>query len=194
MKFCRSISKVLKEKLISIISFASWRSISVAKTVIIQYSCTLWILQRDEKKAINLLDDTTRLLEDVHDLRYFDDLVKLLDGELERISRRNWPFILGHSNPREEMNLIIWLWSQRVVVDLCFMIMIWNIVATSRCRIKGFLREDNPFLHRYLLDIYVNDNGLFSSTFEFDVHKGKVLPLLSARWLKSLHENINSDD
>ncbi|XP_011869471.1 PREDICTED: uncharacterized protein LOC105562913 [Vollenhovia emeryi] len=63
--------------------------------------------QCDEKKAINLLDDTTRLLEDVHDLRYFDDLVKLLEGELERISRRNWPFILGHSKPHEEMNLII---------------------------------------------------------------------------------------
>ncbi|XP_071647693.1 uncharacterized protein [Temnothorax longispinosus] len=63
--------------------------------------------QCDEKKAINLLGDTTRLLEDVHDLRYFDDLVKLLEGELERISRRNWPFILGHSKPHEEMNLII---------------------------------------------------------------------------------------
>ncbi|XP_018059261.1 PREDICTED: uncharacterized protein LOC108694347 [Atta colombica] len=63
--------------------------------------------QCDEKKAINLSSDTTRLLEDVHDLRYFDDLVKLLEGELERISRRNWPFILGHSKPHEEMNLII---------------------------------------------------------------------------------------
>ncbi|XP_077268449.1 uncharacterized protein LOC143900686 isoform X2 [Temnothorax americanus] len=63
--------------------------------------------QCDEKKVINLLGDTTRLLEDVHDLRYFDDLVKLLEGELERISRRNWPFILGHSKPHEEMNLII---------------------------------------------------------------------------------------
>ncbi|EGI61866.1 PREDICTED: uncharacterized protein LOC105149533 isoform X2 [Acromyrmex echinatior] len=63
--------------------------------------------QCDEKKAINLSSDTTRLLEDVHDLRYFDDLVKLLEGELETISRRNWPFILGHSKPHEEMNLII---------------------------------------------------------------------------------------
>lgn len=48
-----------------------------------------------------------RLLEDVHDLRYFDDLIKLLGGDLDKISRRNWPFILGHSNPHEEMNLII---------------------------------------------------------------------------------------
>ncbi|XP_018400824.1 PREDICTED: uncharacterized protein LOC108778205 [Cyphomyrmex costatus] len=63
--------------------------------------------QYDEKKAINLSSNTMRLLEDVHDLRYFDDLVKLLEGELERISRRNWPFILGHSKPHEEMNLII---------------------------------------------------------------------------------------
>ncbi|KAL6255168.1 hypothetical protein P5V15_013501 [Pogonomyrmex californicus] len=63
--------------------------------------------QCDEKKAINLSSDTTRLLEDVHDLRYFDDLLKLLEGELERISRRNWPFILGHTRSHEEMNLII---------------------------------------------------------------------------------------
>lgn len=63
--------------------------------------------QCDERKAINLLNDTTRLLEDARDLRYFDDLVKLLEGELERISRRNWPFILGHNKPHEEMNLII---------------------------------------------------------------------------------------
>jgi len=70
-------------------------------------------VQCDEKKAISLSSDTTRLLEDIHDLRYFDDLVKLLEGELERISRRNWPFVLGHNKPHEEMNLIIWLWSQR---------------------------------------------------------------------------------
>ncbi|XP_011156605.2 uncharacterized protein LOC105193738 isoform X2 [Solenopsis invicta] len=63
--------------------------------------------QCDEKKAINLSSDTMRLLEDVHDLRYFDDLIKLLGGDLDKISRRNWPFILGHSNPHEEMNLII---------------------------------------------------------------------------------------
>lgn len=63
--------------------------------------------QCDEKKAINLSSDTMRLLEDIHDLRYFDDLVKLLEGELERISRRNWPFVLGNSRPHEEMNLII---------------------------------------------------------------------------------------
>ncbi|XP_012537530.2 uncharacterized protein LOC105837360 isoform X1 [Monomorium pharaonis] len=63
--------------------------------------------QCDEKKTINLSSDTMRLFEDVHDLRYFDDLVKLLEGELERISQRNWPFILGHRNPHGEMNLII---------------------------------------------------------------------------------------
>lgn len=63
--------------------------------------------QCDEKKAVDLSTDTTKLIEDIHELRYFDDLLKLLEGELERISNRNWPFVLGHSQPREEMNLII---------------------------------------------------------------------------------------
>ncbi|XP_029167727.1 LOW QUALITY PROTEIN: uncharacterized protein LOC114938123 [Nylanderia fulva] len=63
--------------------------------------------QCDEKKAVNLSSDTTKLIEDIHELRYFDDLLKLLEGELERISNRNWPFVLGHSEPHEEMNLII---------------------------------------------------------------------------------------
>ncbi|XP_072763959.1 uncharacterized protein [Anoplolepis gracilipes] len=63
--------------------------------------------QCDEKKAVGLSSDTSKLTEDIHELRYFDDLLKLLEGELERISNRNWPFVLGHSEPREEMNLII---------------------------------------------------------------------------------------
>ncbi|XP_050456713.1 uncharacterized protein LOC126854233 isoform X2 [Cataglyphis hispanica] len=63
--------------------------------------------QCDEKKAVDLSCDTRKLIEDIHELRYFDDLLKLLEGELERISSRNWPFVLGHSQSREEMNLII---------------------------------------------------------------------------------------
>lgn len=63
--------------------------------------------QSDEKKAVDLSSDTRKLVEDIHELRYFDDLLMLLEGELERISSRNWPFVLGHSEPREEMNLII---------------------------------------------------------------------------------------
>lgn len=63
--------------------------------------------QCDEKKAVDLWSDTTKLIEDIHELRYFDDLLKLLEGELEKISSRNWPFVLGHCEPREEMNLII---------------------------------------------------------------------------------------
>ncbi|EFN73859.1 hypothetical protein EAG_06501 [Camponotus floridanus] len=61
----------------------------------------------DEKKAVDLSNDATKLIEDIYELRYFDDLLKLLEGELERISQRNWPFVLGHNRPREEMNLII---------------------------------------------------------------------------------------
>lgn len=70
--------------------------------------CTLHTdFQCDEKKVTDLSNDTTEMLEELFDLRYLDDLLELLEGELEQISKRNWPFILGHSNPHEEINLII---------------------------------------------------------------------------------------
>ncbi|RLU21870.1 hypothetical protein DMN91_006247 [Ooceraea biroi] len=70
--------------------------------------CTLHTnFQCDGKKITDLSSNTTEMLEELHELRYLDDLLELLEGELEQISKRNWPFILGHSNPREEMNLII---------------------------------------------------------------------------------------
>lgn len=63
--------------------------------------------QCDEQRITDILSDTNKLRQDVHELRYLDDLLKLLRGELERISKRNWPFVIGHTNHSEEMNLIV---------------------------------------------------------------------------------------
>lgn len=66
-----------------------------------------FINQCDEQRITDILSDTNKLRQDVHELRYLDDLLKLLRGELERISKRNWPFVIGHTNHSEEMNLIV---------------------------------------------------------------------------------------
>ncbi|XP_025159627.1 uncharacterized protein LOC105190884 isoform X1 [Harpegnathos saltator] len=63
--------------------------------------------QRDERKLSDVSGDTTRLRGEIRELRYLDDLLTLIQGELARISRRNWPFVLGNSEPREEVNLIV---------------------------------------------------------------------------------------
>ncbi|KAL0132303.1 hypothetical protein PUN28_000232 [Cardiocondyla obscurior] len=63
--------------------------------------------QCDEKKVINLLSGTTRLLEDIHYLRHVDDVVKLLEGKLVNVPQKNWPFILGRKKIYGEINLII---------------------------------------------------------------------------------------
>lgn len=64
--------------------------------------------QCDEKKVEDLSSSTSKLRRNVDELRYLDDLVNLLRGELERISRKTWPFVLGRtSGPNEEMNLVV---------------------------------------------------------------------------------------
>ncbi|CAD1480965.1 unnamed protein product, partial [Heterotrigona itama] len=64
--------------------------------------------QCDEEKMADVLLNTSKLRQEVHDLRYLDDLLNLLRGELERISKRNWPFVIGRTNDHsEEMNLIV---------------------------------------------------------------------------------------
>ncbi|XP_046737137.1 uncharacterized protein LOC124405911 [Diprion similis] len=61
-----------------------------------------------EQKTGNLTTATTKLRKEIRDLRYIDDLVNLLSGELKRISQRNWPFNLGHTEHHmEEINLVI---------------------------------------------------------------------------------------
>ncbi|XP_071861916.1 uncharacterized protein [Bombus fervidus] len=62
----------------------------------------------DEQKMADISSNTSKLRQDVHDLRYLDDLLNLLRGELERISKRNWPFVIGRiGHHTEEMNLIV---------------------------------------------------------------------------------------
>ncbi|XP_011304927.1 uncharacterized protein [Fopius arisanus] len=64
--------------------------------------------QCEERKLDNLLNETSRLHRDMSELRYLDDLLNLLRGELARISRRNWPFVLGHDDyDNEEINLVV---------------------------------------------------------------------------------------
>ncbi|XP_063974462.1 uncharacterized protein LOC135161102 isoform X2 [Diachasmimorpha longicaudata] len=64
--------------------------------------------QCEERKLDNLQNETSRFHRDMDELRYLDDLLNLLRGELARISRRNWPFILGHDDyDTEEINLVV---------------------------------------------------------------------------------------
>ncbi|CAK9830633.1 hypothetical protein ANTRET_LOCUS7771 [Anthophora retusa] len=64
--------------------------------------------QCDEQKMADLSSNANKLRQDVHELRYLDDLLNLLRGELERISKRNWPFVIGRTSEHsEEMNLIV---------------------------------------------------------------------------------------
>ncbi|KAK1136561.1 hypothetical protein K0M31_001107 [Melipona bicolor] len=64
--------------------------------------------QCDEEKMADILLNTSKLRQEVHDLRYLDDLLNLLRGELGRISKRKWPFVVRRTNDHsEEMNLIV---------------------------------------------------------------------------------------
>ncbi|XP_066602018.1 uncharacterized protein [Prorops nasuta] len=64
--------------------------------------------QSEEEKLANLRLDASRLHEDIHEVRYLDDLLNMLRGELDKISRRNWPFAIGRADYHsEEFNLVI---------------------------------------------------------------------------------------
>ncbi|XP_076657895.1 uncharacterized protein LOC143362011 [Halictus rubicundus] len=64
--------------------------------------------QCDERKMEDISSRTSKLREDVHELRYLDDLLNLLREDLERISERDWPFVVGRvKHPSEEMNLVV---------------------------------------------------------------------------------------
>lgn len=51
------------------------------------------------------------MAEDVQDTRYLDDLIFLLQGQLDRINLRQWPFlvahVLGHADSNRELNLVV---------------------------------------------------------------------------------------
>nr|XP_050865159.1 uncharacterized protein LOC127070778 isoform X1 [Vespula vulgaris]XP_050865160.1 uncharacterized protein LOC127070778 isoform X1 [Vespula vulgaris] len=61
----------------------------------------------EEEKLLDLSSNASKLRQDIHEVKCIDDLLRLLRGELERISNRNWPFVLGHTEQQEEMNLVV---------------------------------------------------------------------------------------
>lgn len=64
--------------------------------------------QKVEWKVSHLSEDVSKLQNEIYELRYLDDLLKLLKGELERISKRNWPFAIGNmKHGTEEINLVV---------------------------------------------------------------------------------------
>lgn len=63
--------------------------------------------QWEEEKMSEISSSARQFREDLQETRYLDDLLQLLQGELETISRRNWPFLLGHGEQPEEINLIV---------------------------------------------------------------------------------------
>ncbi|PNF24051.1 hypothetical protein B7P43_G08369 [Cryptotermes secundus] len=73
------------------------------------------ILQRDfqsmESAASLMIQEARQLGEDLRDIRYLDDLIFLLQGQLDRISLRKWPFLLAHTLPHkdstQELNLVV---------------------------------------------------------------------------------------
>jgi hypothetical protein len=58
-----------------------------------------------------MIQEAQQLGEDLQDIRYLDDLIFLLQGQLDRISLRKWPFLLGHIFPHkdstQELNLVV---------------------------------------------------------------------------------------
>lgn len=72
-------------------------------------------LQKDfelqERDARHVTVRTRQLAEDVQDTRYMDDLIFLLQGQLDRISLRKWPFavanVLRNADCNRELNLVV---------------------------------------------------------------------------------------
>ena len=55
--------------------------------------------------------EAQELVTDLQNLRYLDDLIFLLQGQFDRITLQNWPFLLAHILPHDgvtdEYNLIV---------------------------------------------------------------------------------------
>lgn len=64
-----------------------------------------------ERDVRHVTTRTRQLTEDVQDTRYLDDLIFLLQGHLDRISLRKWPFvaanILRYADCNRELNLVV---------------------------------------------------------------------------------------
>jgi hypothetical protein len=64
-----------------------------------------------ESAATLMIQEARQLGEDLQDIRYLDDLIFLLQGQLDRISLRKWPFLLAHihrhKDSTQELNLVV---------------------------------------------------------------------------------------
>ena len=70
----------------------------------INYLC----LQQDNWKVDSLFNDTNKLHREVNELKFMDDLLKLLSGKLEKVSMKDWPFVIRNAKSGiEELNLIV---------------------------------------------------------------------------------------
>ncbi|PSN42794.1 hypothetical protein C0J52_20535 [Blattella germanica] len=67
--------------------------------------------QMQENAVSRMTEAARRLVSDLQNIRYLDDLIYLLQGQLDRITLRKWPFILAHVLPQsdstQEFNLIV---------------------------------------------------------------------------------------
>uniref|UniRef100_A0A1B6D350 Uncharacterized protein n=1 Tax=Clastoptera arizonana TaxID=38151 RepID=A0A1B6D350_9HEMI len=72
--------------------------------------CEMILLKQDleelESHTDILLLETKQLREELQDLCYLDDLIHLMNGQLDRITIKQWPFSIAHDN-KSELNLII---------------------------------------------------------------------------------------
>ncbi|XP_018915128.2 uncharacterized protein [Bemisia tabaci] len=64
-----------------------------------------------EKNVESLMEDMKSLHQDLKDLRFANDLLYLLKGDLDHVSLKRWPFMILNENfcenPQQEFNLII---------------------------------------------------------------------------------------
>lgn len=76
-----------------------------------EFTVALPVLQSMESAATLMIQEARQLAEDLRDIRYLDDLIFLLQGQLDRISLRKWPFLLAHILPHkdstQELNLVV---------------------------------------------------------------------------------------
>jgi hypothetical protein len=69
------------------------------------------VFQSKELAVTQLTEEARQLRDDLEDIRYLDDLIFLLQGQLDRITLRKWPFLIAHTLPdkdsTQELNLLV---------------------------------------------------------------------------------------
>ena len=69
------------------------------------------VLQLQETVVTHMTEETRNMAEDMQDTRYLDDLIFLLQGQLDSISLRKWPFVvrhvLAHADSTRDLNLVV---------------------------------------------------------------------------------------